>query len=54
VFVLSQLPRNEGVPQLIDVAKSNQSWRVRSSAFFWLGQSSDSRVLPVFESVLQR
>ena len=53
VFVLSQLPRNEGVPQLIDVAKSNRSWRVRSQAFFWLGQSSDSRVIPVFESVLR-
>jgi HEAT repeat protein len=53
VFVLSQLPRNEGIPQLIDVAKSNQSWRVRSQAFFWLGQSSDSRVIPVFESVLR-
>lgn len=54
VFVLSQLPRNEGIPQLIDVARSNQSWRVRSQAFFWLGQSNDGRVLPVFESVLRR
>lgn len=52
VFVLSQLPRGEGVPQLIDVAKGKQSWRVRSQALFWLGQSDDSRVLSVFESVL--
>jgi hypothetical protein len=52
VFVLSQLPRGEGVPQLIDVAKSNQSWRVRSQALFWLGQSNDARVVSVFESVL--
>ena len=54
IFVLSQLPRGEGVPQLIEVAKGNQSWRVRSQALFWLGQGSDSRVLPVFESVLQQ
>lgn len=52
IFVLSQLPRNEGVPQLIEVARSNLSWRVRSQAFFWLGQSNDARVIPVFESVL--
>jgi hypothetical protein len=53
VFVLSQLPRGEGVPQLIDVARTNRSPRVRSQALFWLGQSGDSRVVPVFESVLQ-
>lgn len=52
VFVLSQLPRGEGVPQLIDAARSNSSPRVRSQALFWLGQSNDSRVLQVFESVL--
>ena len=52
VFVLSQLRGGEGVPQLIDVAKSNQSWRVRSQALFWLGQSNDARVVPIFESVL--
>jgi len=52
IFVLSQLPHGEGVPQLIDVAKSKQSPRVRSQALFWLGQSRDSRVVEVFESVL--
>lgn len=52
VFVLSQLPRGEGVPQLIQVATGNQSWRVRSQALFWLGQSGDSRAIPVFEAVL--
>ena len=52
VFVLSQMRNGEGIPQLIEVAKGNQSWRVRSQALFWLGQSNDSRVLPVFESVL--
>jgi HEAT repeat protein len=52
VFVLSQLPRGDGVPQLIDVARTNKSPKVRSQALFWLGQSGDSRVVPVFESVL--
>lgn len=54
VFVLSQLPRNEGVPQLLDVARSNPSWRVRSQALFWLGQSGDPRAITLFESVLTR
>ena len=52
VFVLSQLRNGEGIPQLIEVARGNQSWRVRSQALFWLGQTTDARVLPVFESVL--
>lgn len=54
VFVLSQLPRDEGVPQLLEVARSNRDWRVRSHALFWLGQSGDPRALDLFESVLRR
>ena len=53
VFVLSQLPRDEGVPQLLEVARSNRSWRVRSKALFWLGQSGDPRAIDLFESVLR-
>jgi hypothetical protein len=53
VFVLSQLPRNEGVPELIHVAQSNADRRVRSQALFWLGQSGDARALAVFESILR-
>ena len=52
VFVLSQLPHHDGVPQLIDVAQSGVDARVRSQALFWLGQSEDSRALSVFEAVL--
>ena len=52
VFVLSQLPRHEGVPQLLEAARTNKSWRVRSQAMFWLGQSGDSRAIALFESVL--
>ena len=54
VFVLSQLPRDEGVPQLLEVARSNRSWRVRSKALFWLGQSGDPRAIELFESVLRQ
>jgi HEAT repeats len=53
VFVLSQLPRDEGIPQLLEVARSNPNWRVRSQALFWLGQSGDPRAIALFESVLR-
>ncbi|HJU69683.1 MAG TPA: HEAT repeat domain-containing protein [Gemmatimonadaceae bacterium] len=54
VFVLSQLPRSEGIPQLLEVARSNRDWRVRSKALFWLGQSGDPRAIELFESILRR
>ena len=53
VFVVSQLPRDESIPQLLEIARSNRSWRVRSKALFWLGQSGDSRAIDLFESVLR-
>jgi hypothetical protein len=53
VFVMSQLPREEGIPQLIDVARNHRNWRVRSTALFWLGQSGDPRAIDLFESVLR-
>jgi hypothetical protein len=53
VFVLSQLPRGEGIPQLLEIARSNRSPRVRSQALFWLGQSGDPRAITLFESVLR-
>jgi hypothetical protein len=53
VFVLSQLPRDEGIPRLLEVARSNRSWHVRSKAMFWLGQSGDPRAIDLFEDVLR-
>ncbi|MGH7638582.1 MAG: HEAT repeat domain-containing protein [Gemmatimonadaceae bacterium] len=53
VFVLSQLPRQDGIPALLDLARTHPSWRVRSQAMFWLGQSADERALELFESVLK-
>jgi HEAT repeat protein len=54
VFVLSQLPHDEGVPALLDVARNNRDTRVRGQALFWLGQSGDLRALSLFEDVLRR
>jgi hypothetical protein len=53
VFVLSQLPHHEGVPALLDVARSNADRKVRGQALFWLGQSGDARALALFESLLR-
>lgn len=52
VFALSQQPRDEGVPALIRVARSNTSPYVRSKALFWLGQSGDPRALDLFAEIL--
>ena len=52
VFALSQLPKDQGVPLLIQVARSNRNPAVRKQAMFWLGQSNDSRALQFFEEVL--
>ena len=54
VFALSQLRDNSGVPQLIDVARTNKDAAVRRSALFWLGQSGDPRGLAVFEELLSK
>jgi HEAT repeat protein len=54
VFALSQLPKDEGIPRLIRLARSHQSAEVREQAFFWLGQSRDRRALDFIEDVLTR
>ncbi|HET9013300.1 MAG TPA: HEAT repeat domain-containing protein [Gemmatimonadaceae bacterium] len=54
VFALSQLRNREGIPPLLDVARSNAHLAVRQRALFWLGQSGDSRALSLFESLLRR
>ena len=52
VFALSQLPRDEGVPKLIDIARNNRNPEVRKQAIFWLGQSHDARATQFFEDIL--
>lgn len=53
VFALSQLPNREGIPSLLEVARSNATLAVRRSALFWLGQSGDPRALALFEALLR-
>ena len=52
VFALSQLPKDDGVPKLIEVARSNRNAAVRQQAMFWLGQSNDPRAVKFFEDIL--
>ncbi len=54
VFALTQIPENEGVPMLIQIARANRNPAVRKQAMFWLGQSKDPRALSFFEEVLAR
>ncbi len=52
VFSLSQLPPDAAVPALMDVARTAPHPRLRRSAFFWLAQTDDPRVVAFFEEVL--
>jgi HEAT repeat protein len=54
VFALSQRPRDEGVPALISVAKTNKDPEIRRKALFWLGQSQDPRAIDLFEQLLTK
>lgn len=53
VFVMSQLPHSEGIPGLLEIARTNKDAHVRGKALFWLGQSGDPRALRLFESILR-
>lgn len=52
VFVLSQRPKSESVPELIDLARTSKHPSVRRSAIFWLGQTGDPRAADVFADLL--
>jgi len=52
VFVLSQRPKSESVPELIDLAKHAKYPSVRRSAIFWLGQSGDPRAADTYAELL--
>ncbi|MEP6571484.1 MAG: HEAT repeat domain-containing protein [Gemmatimonadota bacterium] len=54
VFALSQRPKDEGVPALIRIAKTNKAPELRRKALFWLGQSEDPRALTLFEDLLTK
>jgi hypothetical protein len=52
VAALRQLPNGEGIPLLIQLARTNRDPDVRKQAMTWLGQSRDPRALAFFEQVL--
>jgi HEAT repeats len=52
VFALTQIPNGDGVPLLIEVARTNRNAAVKKQAMFWLGQSKDPRAVKFFEDVL--
>jgi hypothetical protein len=52
VFALSQLRHQEGVPALLQIARSHRDPFVRKQALFWLGESGDPRALALFEDIL--
>jgi hypothetical protein len=54
VFALSQRPREEGIPALISVARTNKDPEIRKRALFWLGQSHDPRAIDLFEELLTK
>src|SRR5436190_3529506 len=54
VFALSQRPREEGVPALIAVARTNKDPELRKKALFWLSQSNDPRAIDLFEELLTK
>ena len=53
VFALSQLRNREGIPPLIQVARTNRDAGLRRKALFWLGQTGDPRALDLFEEILK-
>jgi HEAT repeat protein len=54
VFALSQRPREEGIPALINIVRTNRDPEIRKKALFWLGQSNDPRALDLIEELLTK
>ncbi|MHB1192292.1 MAG: HEAT repeat domain-containing protein [Longimicrobiales bacterium] len=52
IFALSRRPAEEGVPILMELARTAREPATRRTAFFWLAQSRDERVVPFFREVL--
>jgi hypothetical protein len=52
IYVLSQRPKNESIPQLIEIARSLKHPASRKTAIYWLGQSGDPRAVDVYAELL--
>jgi len=53
VFALSQGPKSESVPELIDLARTSKYPSARRSAIFWLGQTGDPRAIDIYADLLK-
>ena len=51
---LQQMPKEERIPMLIDLATHHKSAEVRRDAMLWLGRTNDDRALEFFEQRLRR
>ncbi len=54
IFALSQRPKDEGVPALINVVRTSKDPELRKKALFWLGQSRDPRAIDLIEELLTK
>ena len=54
VRALSRFPNDEGIPKLMEVARSHDNAEVRRQAMTQLGQSKDPRVVDFFAQILLR
>jgi hypothetical protein len=52
VYALSRFPNQEGIPKLMEVARSHANPEVRRHAMLMLGQSKDPRVVDFFAQIL--
>ena len=52
VRALSRFPNDEGIPKLMEVARSHDNAEVRRQAMLQLGQSKDPRVVDFFAGIL--
>jgi hypothetical protein len=53
VFALSQLPPDQGVPLLVNLARTTKNPIVRRQAVIFLGQSKDPRALSFLEEIVR-
>ena len=54
VSALAQIPHNEGVPLLMQLARAHGNAAVQKQAMFWLGRSKDERATKFFQEILAR
>jgi HEAT repeat protein len=54
VFGISQLPKAQAVPMLIEIAKSNAGRSVREKAIFWLGQSKSPEAMKFLKELIEK